>query len=377
MSLLVNLMNHGYHFRKHPAVRNGVNYLEVSRDEQNWSILPMHPTPQQVKQLGFDAHQAYLEYYQLDDEELCQFENGYSSITRDKIDEVCRKIGLLSYSKATVPSSEVGEPSGEHQSMYAGSDLYITPLDRTRYEVDIYTANKRYGETEIITLVFDHKPGPTHVDHANRLLQIAEAVVREGEIISCTHCGHVEHWAEADGRLIVQGMAISKHLCGQCLRDSDPIPYGTDSEEEDYTDTDWTDDEAPTVVRIEEFLNPVLVTTAGSIDLGETRAQICKVQEQLNAGEIEDSEEAVRILTQRLTVIVIRFAMQSISRADMVRAMTTMSLLDYMGSIVIWGHDFSIDDVVAMWNATHPDEEPIHIEMTPEKMAAAMDTNKK
>ena len=127
MSLLVNLMNHGYHFRKHPAVRNGVNYLEVSRDEQNWSILPMHPTPQQVKQLGFDAHQAYLEYYQLDGEELCQFEHGYSSITRDKIDEVCRKIGLLSYSKATVPSSEVGEPSGEHQSMYAGSDLYITP----------------------------------------------------------------------------------------------------------------------------------------------------------------------------------------------------------------------------------------------------------
>lgn len=378
--MLVQLMNHKYYFRKHPAMRNGVNYLEVSRDEQNWSVLPMHPTLKQTKQLGFDAHQVYLEFYQLDGEDLCQFEYGYSSITRDKVDEICRKIGLLSYSKTVLPSGEVGEPIGERQSMYAGSDLYIIPIDHARYEVDIYTENQRYGETEVITLVFDHKPGPVHIDHANRLLQIIEAVVREGEIISCTHCGRVEHWTEADGRLIVQGAALSKHLCGQCLRDSDPIPYGTDSEEEDYEDSDWmgvSAEESPKLVRIEEFLNPVLVTTAGSINLGETRAQICKVQEQFNSGEIEDSEEAVQILTRRLTVIVIRFAMQAISRADMVQAMTTVSLLDYMGSIVIWGREFSIDEVVEVWNAMHPDEEPIHVEMTPEKMAAAMDTNKK
>lgn len=57
----------------------------------------------------------------------------------------------------------------------------------------------------------------------------------------------------------------------------------------------------------------------------------------------------------------------------MVQAMNTVSLLDYMGSIVIWGREFSIDDVVATWNATHPDEEPVHIEMTPEKI----DANKK
>lgn len=130
-------------------------------------------------------------------------------------------------------------------------------------------------------------------------------------------------------------------------------------------------------MKLVEKIDYLVYLAANRENPEKTEETIASLQDAWDAGESflpglenllfgkreEDSEEEIRaaaeLLTVKLAVIAMDGAIKSTPREAMVSVLNFMESMSPAGTLLAYGQEWTVDELLSKWNSLHPEEEAI------------------